>query len=111
MKRLVPDPFQLFDHEGNPEDGPERFIEIDSDPMRISPELELWLERKHRERHAKQEVEHYRANPPHHKPRLSCPRCGDHYWEIGLSNGHCALCLAEVDGAAQFQLQVEDIHP
>lgn len=106
----VNDPHQPFDHEGNPEDGPERFIEIEVDPNQVSVELEAWLARRRQERDAKKELAHYEANPPH-RPKHDCPRCGYRYYEVGTSNGYCAVCVVELQHRAQFQVQVEDIHP
>lgn len=111
MKRLLLDPDQLYDHEGNPEDGPARFIEVECGPERISPELASWVERKREERAAKDDLAAVKAKPPHHLPKIDCPRCDTAYYEIGMSNGHCAVCMVELRQRVQSSVQLEDIHP
>lgn len=110
MNRLVPDPHQPFDHLGNPEDGPARFIEVNADPSYISPELERQLARRRDERVAKDELDHYDANPPH-RVKVTCPRCYVGYYEVGSSNGKCAVCVVELKHRETSHAQLEDIHP
>jgi hypothetical protein len=110
LKRLVPDPLQDWTHDGKPLGGPARFIEVNCDPSYVSAELERQITRRRDERAAKDELDHYAANPPH-RAKVTCPRCSIGYYEIGSSNGRCAVCIVELEHRHSFHTQLEDIHP
>ena len=90
----VPDPSQSYDHLGNPEGGAVRYIEVRADGS--SPQHQVWIARKRRERLARQDVQRVqlRSKPSrrsHRKGQL-CLDCGDTFWPGSAKQAREALC-------------------
>jgi hypothetical protein len=106
-----PDPDQSFNHLGEPEDGPERFISVNGRP---SAEYQRWVRRKQREKLAKQKMQRLAVAKPH-RPSALCVQCGDSFYLVGDAllddHGLCAVCTVELQFADEIRTQLEDIHP